>query len=90
MFDCREGLADYSTATYKTLEYGGGEEKTVEKQSHRVLVLDPACGTGSFLYAVIDHIRESYRNSENVGMWEGYVKDHLLPRLFGFELLIAP
>ena len=89
-FDCREGLADYSTATYKTLEYGGGEEKTVEKQSHRVLVLDPACGTGSFLYAVIDHIRESYRNSENAGMWEGYVKNHLLPRLFGFELLMAP
>ena len=89
-FDCREGLADYSTATYKTLEYDGGEEKTVERQSHRVLVLDPACGTGSFLYAVIDHIRESYRDSGNAGMWDGYIKEHLLKRLFGFELLMAP
>lgn len=89
-FDCREGLADHSTATYKTLEYARGEEKTVERQSHRVLVLDPACGTGSFLYAVIDHIRESYRNRRNAGMWDGYVKEHLLPRLFGFELLMAP
>ena len=89
-FDCPEGLADHSTATYETLEYVGGEEKTIEKQSHRVLVLDPACGTGSFLYAVIDHIREYYRNSGNAGMWDGYVKDHLLPRLYGFELLMAP
>lgn len=24
------------------------------------------------------------------GMWPGYVKNHLLPRLFGFELLMAP
>ena len=88
-FGCPEGLADYSTVAYNTLEYTGGEE-TVEKQSHRVLVLDPACGTGSFLYAVIDHIREHYRNADNAGMWDGYVKDHLLPRLFGFELLMAP
>ena len=89
-FNCHEGLADHSTATYETLEYVSGEEKTVEKRSHRVLVLDPACGTGSFLYGVIDHIREHYRSSGNAGMWDGYVKEHLLPRLFGFELLMAP
>ena len=89
-FNCPDGLADHSTATYETLEYDGGEDKTVEKQSHRVLVLDPACGTGSFLYAVIDHIREHYRSSGNAGMWDGYVKDHLIPRLYGFELLMAP
>ena len=89
-FDCADGLADYSTVTYNTLEYTGGADKTVERQSHRVLVLDPACGTGSFLYAVIDHIREHYRSADNAGMWDGYVREHLLPRLFGFELLMAP
>ena len=89
-FDCPEGLADYSSAAYQTLKYHDGEEKTVEKESHRVLVLDPACGTGSFLYAVIDHVREHYRSGGNAGMWDGYVKEHLLPRLFGFELLMAP
>ena len=26
----------------------------------------------------------------NAGMWSGYVRNHLLPRLFGFELLMAP
>ena len=55
-----------------------------------MLVLDPACGTGSFLYGVINHIREHYRKSGNAGNWGGYVKDHLLKRLFGFELLMAP
>ncbi len=89
-FGCPDGLADYSTGAYETLEYDGNEQKSVEKQSHRVLVLDPACGTGSFLYAVIDHIREHHHKSGNAGMWDGYVKQHLLPRLFGFELLMAP
>ena len=53
-------------------------------------MLDPACGTGSFLYAVVDHIRDYFRSAGNAGMWDGYVKEHLLPRLFGFELLMAP
>ena len=39
---------------------------------------------------MVDHIREHYRSADNAGMWDGYVKDHLLPRLFGFELLMAP
>ena len=89
-FDCPEGLADYSMSDYETLDDVGGEQKPVKRQSHRVLVLDPACGTGSFLYAVIDHIRESFRRSGNLGMWNGYVKEHLLPRIFGFELMMAP
>jgi hypothetical protein len=57
---------------------------------HRVLLLDPACGTGTFLYAVVDHIRERFRDMQGAGLWPSYVNDHLLPRLFGFELLMAP
>jgi predicted helicase len=55
---------------------------------HRVLILDPAAGTGTFLYSVINHIFKSFKN--NRGMWSSYVSKHLLPRLFGFELLMAP
>ena len=87
---CPDGLADYQTAEYETLEDVDGEQESVKKRSHRVLVLDPACGTGSFLYAVIDRIREGYRSSGNLGMWNGYVREHLLPRIFGFELMMAP
>ena len=86
-FNCPAGLADHEMTSY---EYVDDEGNKTPKQSHRVLVLDPACGTGTFLYAVIDHIREYYRSSGNAGMWNGYVKEHLLKRLFGFELLMAP
>ncbi len=86
-FGCADGLADNATADYEYLDGGG---QTITGKSHRVLVLDPACGTGSFLYAVIDHVRDHFKNAGNAGMWSGYVKEHLLPRLFGFELLMAP
>ena len=86
-FGCADGLADNATAEYEYLD--AANQPKIGK-SHRVLVLDPACGTGSFLYAVVDHVRDHFKNAGNAGMWSGYVKEHLLPRLFGFELLMAP
>ena len=59
-------------------------------QKPRVQILDPATGTGTFLYEVVKQI---YRNLEDIGMatqWDSYVRDNLLNRLFGFELLMAP
>lgn len=58
------------------------------REVHKVQILDPATGTGTFLHGVVNHIYESFQN--NRGMWPGYVREHLLPRLFGFELLMAP
>ena len=86
-FDCLDGFADTSTVTYSYVDENG-ERRTA--RSPRVLLLDPACGTGTFLYSIIDLIRETYRKAGNAGMWSGYVREHLLPRLFGFELLMAP
>ncbi len=86
-FDCFDGLADTSTVTYSYVDENG-ERRT--GSSPRVLLLDPACGTGTFLYSIIDLIRETYRKAGNAGMWSGYVREQLLPRLFGFELLMAP
>jgi predicted helicase len=68
----------------------GGKPKKVKATSPRVLILDPACGTGTFLYSVIDHIRAEFMRQGNAGMWSSYVRNHLLPRIFGFELLMAP
>ena len=56
----------------------------------RVLLLDPACGTGTFLSTVIDHVREFYRQKSNPDMWLKYVRDCLLPGICGYELLMAP
>ena len=86
-FDCPDGLADTSTVNYSYVEENG-ERRT--GRSPRVLLLDPACGTGTFLYSIIDLIRETYRKAGNAGMWSAYVRELLLPRLFGFELLMAP
>jgi len=54
-----------------------------------VVVLDPATGTGTFLHAVVREIHAAITRTM-AGMWAGYVGEKLLPRLFGFELLIAP
>jgi predicted helicase len=55
-----------------------------------VLILDPATGTATFLYTVLDFIRSQFKTKKNAGQWGSYVHEHLLPRLFGFELLMAP
>jgi hypothetical protein len=55
-----------------------------------VLILDPACGSGTFLYSVIARIREQFHSRGDAGMWAAYVREQLIPRLFGFELLVAP
>ncbi|HEX6820208.1 MAG TPA: N-6 DNA methylase, partial [Ktedonobacterales bacterium] len=56
----------------------------------RVMTLDPACGTGTFLAKVVSLIRERFMAANNAGAWAAYVRQSLLPRLFGFELLMAP
>ena len=56
--------------------------------SSDVHILDPATGTGSFLLAVVEQIHETMRGQR--GIWPDYVRRQLLPRLHGFELLMAP
>jgi hypothetical protein len=57
---------------------------------HNTLILDPACGTGTFLHAVIALVNDTLLARGQAGGWRAYVTDHLLPRVFGFELLMAP
>ena len=52
------------------------------------LILDPATGTATFLYCVTDLIYQKFAKQK--GAWDGYVTEHLLKRIFGFELLVAP
>ena len=82
-----DGLADAGMITLKN-------DKTDETaEFHRVLILDPAAGTGTFLHSVIDLIHDHILKAGQTGAWgggKGYVAQHLLPRIFGFELLMAP
>ncbi len=86
-FNCPAGLADTAAVDFTREDDKGNK---LRETAPRVLILDPACGTGTFLYAVVDLIREEFMRREDAGMWSGYVREHLLPRLFGFELLMAP
>ena len=89
-FDCPTGLADSSTITAALHDPDAKSDK-VEKEVHRVQILDPAAGTGTFLFETVRHIFDTMKR--NRGLWagaQGYVAKHLLPRLFGFELMMAP
>lgn len=84
-FDLPQGLADTSKTKIKTTVQGNN--KPIEQEVHRVQILDPATGTGTFLAEVIKQIHKRFEWQQ--GIWSNYVETHLLPRLNGFELLMA-
>lgn len=95
-FNLAEGLADHSMFTHEVVneQYKKGEringkltKPTIKKEMHRVQILDPVTGTGTFLAEVVNQIYDKFHDMQ--GMWQSYVNDHLLPRLHGFELLMA-
>ncbi|MFC1655437.1 type ISP restriction/modification enzyme [Patescibacteria group bacterium] len=91
-FNLPKGLADTSKIDHKfkiQAEDGRTKDgiKRTSDQIHKVQVLDPAAGTGTFLNDVILEIHKSFKGQE--GMWPKYVENHLLPRLHGFELMMA-
>jgi len=54
----------------------------------KTLILDPATGTASFLYKIVEEIYKKFDG--DLGAWDSYVSDTLLNRIFGFEILMAP
>ncbi|MBP7434744.1 MAG: N-6 DNA methylase, partial [Bacteroidales bacterium] len=82
-FDLPQGLAD----TSKTKIMVDAQGKMIEQEVHKVQILDPAAGTGTFLAEVIKLIHKKFKGQQ--GIWSNYVETHLLPRLNGFELLMA-
>jgi predicted helicase len=90
-FKLPQGLADTSK-TKVTIEAteAGSKGKLVKRELelHRVQILDPATGTGTFLAQTIRHIYDSQFSSMQ-GVWSEYVKKDLIPRLNGFEILMT-
>lgn len=92
-FDLPQGLADTSKTKIKLRTQSQDKRtaigyKEVEQEVHKVQILDPATGTGTFLAEVVKYI---YNNKFKAmqGAWSGYVEKDLIPRLNGFELLMA-
>ena len=92
-FGLKDGLADTSKTTIK-VKTDQPDKRTksgyveIDKDVHKVQVLDPATGTGTFLAEVVKFIYNK-KFSAMQGAWSGYVEEHLIPRLNGFELLMA-
>jgi predicted helicase len=84
-FDLPQGLADISKTKIKVNVQG--QNKQIEQEVHRVQILDPATGTATFLAEIIKQVYKKFEGQQ--GIWSDYVETHLLPRLNGFELLMA-
>ncbi len=58
---------------------------------HKVQILDPAVGTGTFISKIIQNIYKNFeKGSGQEGRWHQYVLHDLLPRIYGFELMMTP
>jgi predicted helicase len=100
-FGLEDGLADTSTWSevkerHKDLKIPEGIKPDIEPF---VQILDPATGTATFLIEIIDVIhntmtvkwdKERVSKAEQVKKWNTYVPTHLLPRLYAYELMMAP
>ena len=99
-FGLEDGLADTSTwgemvALIPDLKIPKG----TSPDQFFVQILDPATGTGTFPVEVIDVIHKTMtakwrlqgnREAEIEELWNEYVPEHLLRRLHGYELMMAP
>ncbi|MDR2561559.1 MAG: N-6 DNA methylase [Holophagales bacterium] len=79
-FNLPKGLADNSKIRIRT--------QNAESEVHKVQILDPATGTGTFLAETVGQIFEKFQGQ--AGAWQSYVEQHLIPRINGFEILMAP
>lgn len=91
-FELPQGLADISKTTIKVNTQMPDKRsstgyKQLDQEVHKVQILDPATGTGTFLAEVVKHIHQKFEGQQ--GLWSNYVENHLVPRLNGFELLMA-
>jgi predicted helicase len=99
-FGLKYGLAD--TTTWGEMVERNKEiqiPKGTSPDQAFVQILDPATGTGTFLVEVINMIYDTLTNKwkdegkkeqEIENLWNNYVPKHLLPRLHGYELMMAP
>ncbi|NMW18328.1 MAG: DNA methyltransferase [Chlorobiaceae bacterium] len=91
-FGLKDGLADTSKTTVDikraTTDKRSKDGYTTQQiEVHKVQMLDPATGTGTFLAEIIKHIHNQFEGQQ--GIWSNYVEAHLIPRLNGFEILMA-
>ncbi len=97
-FDLRGGLASCQSWQSVLAENVPRALDSPDSQRPFVRVLDPACGTGVFLRAVVARIHATWQTDFSSGgtnsqscreAWNTYVVDQLLPRLTGVDWMLA-
>lgn len=105
-FGLEDGLADTTTwGDFVAREQSRSSQSDIRvpegvaPDSAFVQILDPATGTATFLVEVIDVIhrtltdkwtKQGLNEARRRAAWNEYVPKHLLPRLHGYELMMAP
>lgn len=104
-FGLARGLADISTWGEVCQKNAISLPKGVSTDAPFVQILDPATGTGTFLKCAIEliyetmmeewegpqwHDRREVAAKRQAERWSAYVRAHLLPRINGFEIMMAP
>jgi hypothetical protein len=99
-FGLTDGLADTTSWGEMANRHRGLKiPEGVSSDQDFIQILDPATGTGTFLVEVIDLIHktlvtkwkaEGHGDKKIDALWNEYVPKHLLTRLHGYELLMAP
>jgi hypothetical protein len=99
-FGLADGLAD--TTTWGEMAQSNPDltiPEGTDPDSPFVVILDPATGTATFLVEVVDLIyrtltakwqKAGLTASQRRAAWNEYLPRHLLPRLYGYELMMAP
>jgi hypothetical protein len=99
-FGLADGLAD--TTTWGEMAQRNPDLQIPEgtdPDSPFVMILDPATGTATFLVEVVEKVYQTMQakwqkagltRSQSKEAWNWYVPQHLLPRLYGYELMMAP
>jgi predicted helicase len=101
-FGLEDGLA--SKATWGDVKNNFSDlnlPEGVNSDDPFICILDPATGTGTFLYECIELIEKTVKERlsnelkknrdapEVIDRWRQYVSEHLLPRIYGYELMMA-
>lgn len=99
-FGLADGLAD--TTTWGEMAQRNKDLKIPDgarPEDPFVLILDPATGTATFLVEAIEviftQLQKKWKDAKKtpdqmIKLWNDYVPKSLLPRLYGYELMMAP
>jgi predicted helicase len=99
VYGFEDGLASVDRFLDMSVPSQKGRILSASDNEFAVTILDPATGTGTFLVEAIETIYQTLftkwrklgcTDGEIASLWSDYVPLNLLPRLFGYELLMAP